>query len=63
MVDKRGCAKETIGMENVSPLRIKSYEFAKQIVFLYIELTEKRREYVMSKQLNINTAKKTAASA
>jgi len=34
-----------------SPLRIKSYAFAKEIVFLYVKLTENRREYVMSKQI------------
>lgn len=34
-----------------SPLRVKSYEFAKEIVFLYVKLTESKREYVMSKQV------------
>jgi len=38
-------------MNNENPVLSKSYDFALKIVKLYQELTKKKREYVLSKQL------------
>ncbi|MEZ4810313.1 MAG: four helix bundle protein [Allomuricauda sp.] len=38
-------------MENNNPLLKKSYDFALKIIKLYKSITDKKREYILSKQL------------